>query len=323
MRFLKKAPLFLLLFLVICVLTVFIWSYLPGDEIDLNKFSIDEDFACVKLTLNEKSFSLLDEVIDFKFGGEFLIEPSRKRFFLKAAGRFFSPITVIVLVDSSREEGDFEYTIIVKSKKLRRFLEIPLYLYTKIPSFKRKYKITQSNHWPVWSKRKNEHDGEAISGHKDLFLFSTSAKKLSGLIDKLNSSRECGPNRLQAFFLKRKEKPFLIYVNDRKKMLNHFLAEAEEKTSYSFFPTITDLDEIFIYFGNTPGVAPRKGQMEFVFEENASFKQAKKDIRFIAQVLNRIFEANFYRFAYNIEIVKNHVIMDFNLNKKQEKEKRE
>lgn len=316
MRFLIRFCFLLSIFFIIFILSVFIWTYLPKEDVSLSEFYLDGDFLFLKLSLDKKDFFLLDEIIDFKFGDKYSIESFSKRLLLKRGCRFFAPLTLILLVDKDQDNDEFKYTLLVKSKKLSRFLEILLSLYIKTPFIKRDYKFSREHCWSLWSRQEDDGGIEAIAEYGDIYLFSSSRDKVKGLIHRFNSITRDKKDNFQTFFAKRWDEPFLIYINDNKKTLNFYLEKAKEKTSYNFFPTFSNLDEVFIYFGKDSSCNLKRGQIDFAFKENADFKKARKDAWFISQILKRIFEANFYQFIYDIKIVKTHIIVDFNLGKK-------
>jgi hypothetical protein len=312
MKFLKKIPLLLLSLLVMAIIFVFIWCYLPKEEVALDKLNLSDNFVFLKLSLDKKSFSLLDEAVDFKFGQEFLVNSLSERLLFKIGTRFFSPLTLVLLVNRVKEDK-FEYTLLIKSRKLSRFIEIPLSVYTKFPSFKKSYKFKQSFGWSIWSEKEGNLKLKSFAKYGDICIFSTTTLDIEKLLMKFNSLAKDKTSHFQYFFENSYRKPLLIYINDEERILNFYLAKAKEKTSYDFFPTISDLNEVFIYFGETLSNQERGGQMKFAFKERADFKKARGDIWFFSQVLKRIFEANFYEFRYDLRVVKNCVIMDFAL----------
>ena len=313
MRLFKRSFFVILSLIVIFALFIFVWCNLPKKEVNLSNFPQDKNFIFLKLELKKDSFSLLDEVVNFKFAGNFLIDSFARRLFIKSAGRFFSPLTIIILVDSSSiEDAKFEYTILVKSKRFSRFLEIPLFLHKATTSFNKDYELSQDGNWLIYETTKNS-NLNSFTKHGDVCLVASAKDRIKELVEAFSSERDKFPSFLKDSY----NKPFFLYVNDEKRMLNFYLEEAKEKTYCDFFPRGDNLNEILIHLekANSDSEKANTGQMIFVFEKDADFKGAMKDIRLFSQVLRRIFEANFYTFNYKLNIIKNCIIMSFNLEK--------
>ncbi len=315
MRFLKRFFILLLSFLAILILLICIWISLPEEQIYLDRFHIGGAFVHLRLNLDKNNFSLLDEIVDFKFGEEFLVESFKERVFYKLAGRYFAPIKMAFFVNKSDEEGKFDYAILIKSKRLSRFLQIPAFIYTRTASFKKEYELSQKSDWLMWNKKENTSDLESFARYGDILLFSTNKQIIDNFIDSFYFPKKVVLDNFQFFLKNNPNKLFLLYLNDKERILDYYLEEAKEKTSYNFFPTISDLDEISIYLNKDGSSQKIYGRMDFAFKEIADFKKARKDVWFFSQVLKRVFEANFYQFIYKIEVTGNHVIADFNLTK--------
>ena len=301
--------------IIVFVFIIFIWSFLPQEEANLGKISVEGHFVALRFNLDKESFPLFDEIINFRFGKKFVIG-RLSRCVLKVAGYFFSPLSFIVLVDESQKE-EFDYTLLIKSKKLTRFAEIPLFLYLNRPGISKDYKLTKRQGFLIWDRTELDKgkDFKSFAQYKDTYFLSTSKERLHSLIDCFNITKR-KENRLKNFLNERYRKPLFIYIDNKTGIIDYYLTKVLEKTSYNFFLTIDNLDEVYIYLSNDYKNRINKGEVNFIFKPETDFKDARKDIWFVSQILKRVFEANFYQFNYNVKMSDSHIVLNFELAKK-------
>lgn len=318
MRIFKKIFFSLIFVCAFSLGVVIVYCFIPTGAVNVDNFAPREELAFLKLSIDKKNISLSDDIIDFRFAEEFLIESWFKRIFLKIGARFFSPMTVRVLVDKGRDQDDFGYMVLVQSSKLSRFMQIPFSIYSAGSSFRKDYGVEQVYGWQIYSSKEDNSDLKAVAVQRDVWLFVIKTNKAAEIIERLNedeNAKSVGSVNFLTFLAEKGNEPFLLYVNDENKILNFYLSKVREKTSYDFFPTVSNLDEIFVCFGKTALKHKGGGEMNFYFEKEADLQNAKKDIWFLSQVLKRMFEANFYQYEYNIEVTVDKVTAHFALTK--------
>ncbi|MFH1857221.1 MAG: hypothetical protein ABH836_08400 [Candidatus Omnitrophota bacterium] len=313
MKILRRILFFVLfLFLFLCM-GIILWCFVPAEKMDVSKTFSMHNMAYLKFNLNKGNVSLWDEAVDFKFAEEFLAGSFMNRLALKAGGRFFSPFCVMSLVNKSPGgEDDFNYVFLIKSQKIARFLQISFGFYSKSSSFKEGYELEKFCRWSVWKSRKTDEDLKAVAFCGDTCIFFVGETNVAEFMSDMCSDSKAKPEKTK-LFNKTVLWPFFLYLEDDEKVLNFYLSKAKEKTSYDFFPAISDLKEAFVSFGKESVPGKREGNMNFYFEETTDFKKAGKDIWFLSQVLKRMFEANFYDYKYELDVVKNEITVNFEL----------
>lgn len=294
--------------IIVCAIFVFIgvWINLPIDSSNLDIYS-KESFASIKLNLNKDAMPLIDEITVFKFKDEYVIDSRIKRCLFKMFTRLFSPLEITALIEPQSNPEDFDYTTIITSARLKRFIEILYYFYAKTDDFKESSTLGKVGNWHIITINDSSANIKSFAYYMDTIVISSNTNTMEKLL-KHGKAQDVKIEQTA------NEKLLSVNINDDKDILEYHIEKVKQEASYDLFPSIKNLNNIQIELEQDAG--GYCGIMNFKFDKDINFKKAEKDVGFLFQFIKRAMDANCYQFNSTREHSGNDILVNFQLIKK-------
>jgi hypothetical protein len=290
-----------------------LWIFLPLKDAGFN-VDKNDNFLSASINIQAENEQVLEEIVNFKFQEEYVIESENTRKFIKSAGKFLLPLGVSIVAEPKDNDAeDFNYLAVIKSERLRRLSQIALAFYKLTPDFREDFASRKEGGWEILEARSKDDDLQCLTYYRDTIIFSSDAglfqvifKPAEGSLDSVKENSQAQDSR--DVLLK-------IAVNNEHGLFEYYVNALKNEASYNVFRSAEQLRKINISLLPAKVSCEHQGQMVFEFTAGVDLASSKKDVRFFMQLIRRIMDANSYLFKYTLEENINLIKVEYNLQK--------
>lgn len=267
-----------------------IWVNLPLDKIEVSKLPFYEKDISVYFDLSSNIQKIYDFSDNLKFSRRQLIKRNFKNVLIVKGIKLCSPLKITACLEAGKGEIENSYCLVIKGKKFVRLTQLCFLCLKKalLGENKRSIFLGKSIYVRKTLDDLNRINALAIWG--DCIILANKPAMIEEIFDGLNSRHEKTVSALISGFEDYK-KNAVFFINNQKGQFSEQVRLLEEKSFYSFFSKIEDLEYSVVYADFISGDL-LKGKAYFVFENLEAVSLGKKDINFFAKIIHRFFTAN-------------------------------
>jgi hypothetical protein len=303
----------LFIFLLLLIVVLVLWIFLPLEDAG---FSLDENdnFLSVSIDIQTENEQVFEEISNFKFQEEYVIESENTRKLIKSAGKFLLPLGVSIVAEPKDNDAeDFNYVAVIKSERLRRLSQIALTFYKLTPDFRQDFTSRKEGGWQVLVARSKDADLQCLAYYRDTIIFSSDAGLFQDIFKATQANIKAVKDDTQ---IQESQRALLkIVVNNEHGLFEYYVNALKNEASYNVFRSAEQLRKINISLLPAKVSSEHQGQMVFEFTAGVDLVSSKKDVRFFMQLIRRIMDANSYMFKYTLEENINLIKVEYNLQK--------